>query len=126
MQFDDFNPYSDPVARQLHDANTHLRGVRDQLWELGQPPEVRAEIQARHDEHARTTIWDLRVVGGVALAWVVLATLFGTAGTRVFGGLLSLAWGALEVVLVLGFFLVIGQALWRGVRRLAGRPGGDR
>lgn len=123
MSFD-FNPHSDPVARELHHTNANLRGIGDQLWEMNQPPEVRAELQARRAEQTRTMVWGVRVVLGLALVWVVLAKVFGAAGSRAFGSLLSLAWHAFEVGLVLGFFLWIGQRLWRGVRWLAGRSGG--
>lgn len=118
-----FNPHSDPVAREVHDVNAQLGGIRDQLWEMNQPPEVRAALQAERAKKAQVMVWGVRVVLGLALVWVVLTKLFGAAGSRFFGGMLAFAWNAFEVVLVLGFFLLIGQTLWRGLRWLAGRPG---
>lgn len=123
MSFE-FNPHSDPVARHLHDASAELRGVRQEVWEASQPPEVRAEFQARRDAHARTVLWGTRLVfGGLAGFWLV-AAVFGRTGTRLVGGALALAWQAFEVVLALGFFGVAAHTLWRGVRWLMGRVGG--
>jgi hypothetical protein len=114
------------VEQQLREANAQLQGVNDHLWELNQPPEVRAALQARRAEQARAKTWAIGVVCALAATWVLLSLAFGPAGSRLFGRLLALAWQAIEVALLLGFFVGIGLAVWRGVRWLTGRSGAAR
>lgn len=125
MAFDS-NPHRNPVARELHDARAELRGIHDQLWEMNQPPEVRAALQAKRAERARRAAWAARLVLGLAAGWVVRSLAFGRAGQRLFGGVLSFALDALGVLLVVGFFVWIGGSVWRGARWVAGRSEGRR
>ena len=98
----DWNPHSDPVARELHDANANLRHIGDQLGEMNQPPAVRAARQADRAAHTRMQVSGIGVVLGLAAVWVVLGLVFGRAGHRLFGSLLGFIWDALNVLLVVG------------------------
>ena len=121
MSGDAFNPYHDPVARELHDANAQLHAVRQELWDANQPLEVRASLQARRADHARAMRWGVRVVIGLGALWFALSLLFGRAGARLFGGLLSFLLDAVGVLIVVGCFAWIGSTLWRAGRWVAGR-----
>ncbi len=106
------------VEQQLRDANASLDHINAHLWEQDQPPEVRAALQERRarDGHAKQLGW--RLVLGLAAAWVVASLLFGRAGQHAFAGLLGLLWDALNVLLVVGFFVGVGVALVRGARAI--------
>ena len=119
-----FNPHSDPIAREVHDARMELQGVRDELRELNAPPEVRAALHARRREHERARRWALRLVAAIVLSWVLLNLLFGRTGNAWFGALLSVAGHAINLLLVGGALVgVVGLGL-RVVRWLWGPASG--
>ena len=122
-----FNPHNDPVARELHNANETLRGIQGQLWEQSQPAEVRAALQADRAQRAHAASWGVRILLGIAAAWVLLSLVFGQAGQRLFGSLLGFAWDALGALMVLGAVVWVGSVLLRGARAvgLLGRRGRD-
>lgn len=66
-------------------------------------------------------MWAIRLVLGLVAAWVVVSRVFGRAGQRVFGSVLSFALDAVGVLLVVGFVVWIGGTVWRGVRWVTGR-----
>ena len=110
------------VEQQLRDANASLDQINAHLWEQNQPAEVRAAIQADRAKKAQTQAIGIRVVFGLAAAWVVLSLVFGRSGQHLFGSLLSVALDAIGVLMVVGGFLWVGSLLIRGGRAI-GRVG---
>lgn len=110
------------VEQELGHANASLASINAHLWELNQPPEVRAALQAERAKKARAQAFGLRVVFGLAAAWVVLSLVFGRSGQHVFGSIVGFLWSAFNVLLVVGFFLWIGSFFVRGARAV-GRVG---
>ena len=105
------------TEQQLREANANLRDIGDQLGELNQPPEVRAQIQAGRAEQNRVKLRGVQVVLAVIGLWVVLSLLFGEAGSSFVGRLFSLALDGIGALLVIGAVLWIGGLVLRGVRR---------
>ncbi len=122
-----FNPYNDPVARELHNANAELRSIGDQLDELNQPPEVRAARQADRAAQSQVTVSGVGLVLGLAAAWVLISLVFGRIGQRVFGSVLGFAWEVLNFVFVIAAIVGVVVLGFRMVRSILGlgRQGTD-
>ena len=118
--------YRARVEQQLRDANASLDQINAHVWEQNQPAAVRAALHEDRAKKAHAQAIGIRVVFGLAAAWVVLSLVFGRSGQHLFGSLLSFALDAVGVLLVVGGFLWAGSLLVRGGRAIGrmGRRGG--